>query len=129
MSTPGPSEIERIEPHAGGIAQRLNWLRAGVLGANDGIVSTAAVAVGVAGATADRAPVFLAGIESADEAVLRSFADAIARPRYPLYLDLPRPRTHLGQIMRRLHPHQRSARTPSRSGSPAIGARRDGRRD
>lgn len=62
MSTPGPSEIERIEPHAGGIAQRLNWLRAGVLGANDGIVSTAAVAVGVAGATADRAPVFLAGI-------------------------------------------------------------------
>lgn len=31
-----------------GLAQRLNWLRAGVLGANDGIVSTAAVVVGAA---------------------------------------------------------------------------------
>ncbi|MCU4671858.1 VIT family protein [Microbacterium fluvii] len=49
------------EPHAPGLAQRLNWLRAGVLGANDGIVSTAAVAVGVAGATSEVAPVFLAG--------------------------------------------------------------------
>ncbi|QAY60485.1 VIT family protein [Microbacterium protaetiae] len=49
------------EPHAPGLAQRLNWLRAGVLGANDGIVSTAAVAVGVAGATDAVGPVFLAG--------------------------------------------------------------------
>lgn len=32
-------------------ASRLNWLRAGVLGANDGIVSIAALVVGVAGAT------------------------------------------------------------------------------
>jgi VIT1/CCC1 family predicted Fe2+/Mn2+ transporter len=39
------------EPHTGGVASRLNWLRAGVLGANDGIVSVAAVVVGVAGAT------------------------------------------------------------------------------
>ena len=30
---------------------RLNWLRAGVLGANDGIVSIAGLVVGVAGAT------------------------------------------------------------------------------
>lgn len=49
------------EPHRPGIAQRLNWLRAGVLGANDGIVSTAAVAVGVAGATSDVYPVLVAG--------------------------------------------------------------------
>src|SRR3546814_8043521 len=35
------------EPGAGGIANRLNWLRAGVMGANDGIVSTAAMVVGV----------------------------------------------------------------------------------
>ena len=41
------------EPHGGGIATRLNWLRAGVLGANDGIVSVAAIVVGVAGATTD----------------------------------------------------------------------------
>jgi vacuolar iron transporter family protein len=39
------------EPHSGGLANRLNWLRAGVLGANDGIVSVAAIAVGVAAAT------------------------------------------------------------------------------
>jgi VIT1/CCC1 family predicted Fe2+/Mn2+ transporter len=50
------------EPHRPGLAQRLNWLRAGVLGANDGIVSVAAVAVGVAGATGEVAPVFLAGV-------------------------------------------------------------------
>ncbi|MBT9605196.1 VIT family protein [Microbacterium sp.] len=50
------------EPHRQGLAQRLNWLRAGVLGANDGIVSTAAVVVGVAGATSEIAPVFVAGL-------------------------------------------------------------------
>ncbi|MFH5824984.1 VIT family protein [Georgenia sp. AZ-5] len=46
---------------AGGLAQRLNRLRAGVLGANDGIVSTAAVVVGVAGATSSPGPVLTAG--------------------------------------------------------------------
>lgn len=44
-----------------GLSQRLNWLRAGVLGANDGIVSTAAVVVGVAGATAATGPILTAG--------------------------------------------------------------------
>ncbi|ALV44755.1 hypothetical protein MB46_03735 [Arthrobacter alpinus] len=44
------------------IAQRLNWLRAGVLGANDGIVSVAAVAVGVAGATSETGPILTAGM-------------------------------------------------------------------
>lgn len=39
------------EPHDRGTGQRLNWLRAGVLGANDGIVSTAGVVIGVAAAT------------------------------------------------------------------------------
>lgn len=46
----------------GEIAQRLNWLRAGVLGANDGIVSVAAVAVGVAGATEGTGPLLTAGL-------------------------------------------------------------------
>jgi VIT1/CCC1 family predicted Fe2+/Mn2+ transporter len=45
-----------------GIAQRLNWLRAGVLGANDGIVSVAAIIVGVAGATPSNAPIVTAGL-------------------------------------------------------------------
>lgn len=50
------------EPHGAGIAGRLNWLRAGVLGANDGIVSVAAIVVGVAGATSAIAPILTAGI-------------------------------------------------------------------
>lgn len=45
-----------------GMAQRLNWLRAGVLGANDGIVSVAAIVVGVAGATSGTASILTAGI-------------------------------------------------------------------
>lgn len=57
----------RAEPHAVGshgaeLSSRLNWLRAGVLGANDGIVSVAALVVGVAGATADSGPIVAAGL-------------------------------------------------------------------
>jgi len=48
---PGPSH-----------AARLNWLRAGVLGANDGIISTAGLVVGVAGATSAIGPILTAGL-------------------------------------------------------------------
>jgi VIT1/CCC1 family predicted Fe2+/Mn2+ transporter len=50
------------EPHGGGFNNRLNWLRAGVLGANDGIVSTAGIVMGVAGATTDRGAIVVAGV-------------------------------------------------------------------
>jgi vacuolar iron transporter family protein len=50
------------EPHDAGVAGRLNWLRAGVLGANDGIVSVASIVVGVAGATPVLAPIVTAGV-------------------------------------------------------------------
>jgi vacuolar iron transporter family protein len=50
------------EPHSDGLANRLNWLRAGVLGANDGIVSVAAIAVGVAGATPELGPIVAASV-------------------------------------------------------------------
>lgn len=50
------------ERHGGGLNARLNRLRAGVLGANDGIVSVAGLVVGVAGVTTARAPLFTAGI-------------------------------------------------------------------
>ncbi|WP_375483485.1 VIT family protein [uncultured Jatrophihabitans sp.] len=50
------------EPHDSERAGRLNWLRAGVLGANDGIVSTAGIVVGVAGATTATGPIFTAGL-------------------------------------------------------------------
>ncbi|MFF5794348.1 VIT1/CCC1 transporter family protein [Paeniglutamicibacter sp. NPDC012692] len=53
------------EPHDAGVAARLNWLRAGVLGANDGIVSVAAVVVGVAGATTANGPIIAAGAAAA----------------------------------------------------------------
>ena len=43
-------------------AQRIGWLRAAVLGANDGIVSTASLIVGVASAQASRADVLVAGV-------------------------------------------------------------------
>ncbi|XBB65859.1 VIT family protein [Nocardioides sp. WV_118_6] len=55
----GPHEDE---PHEQGFNNRLNWLRAGVLGANDGIVSTAGIVLGVAGATTDRSAILIAGI-------------------------------------------------------------------
>lgn len=42
-------------------AERVGWLRAGVLGANDGIVSTASLIIGVAAAQATPAAVLLAG--------------------------------------------------------------------
>ena len=50
------------EPHGAALSGRLNWLRAGVLGANDGIVSTAGLVVGVAGATTSTGPILTAGI-------------------------------------------------------------------
>ncbi|TWI04786.1 VIT1/CCC1 family predicted Fe2+/Mn2+ transporter [Luteimonas cucumeris] len=48
-----------IEPHRGA---RTGWLRAAVLGANDGIVSTASLMVGVAAASSDHRQVLLAGL-------------------------------------------------------------------
>jgi vacuolar iron transporter family protein len=50
------------EQHDTSLGARLNRLRAGVLGANDGIVSTAGLVVGVAGATVERAPIATAGV-------------------------------------------------------------------
>jgi VIT1/CCC1 family predicted Fe2+/Mn2+ transporter len=50
------------EPHQDNISGRLNWLRAGVLGANDGIVSTAGIVLGVAGATTSLTAIITAGI-------------------------------------------------------------------
>lgn len=48
-----------LSPH---YIHKSNWLRAAVLGANDGILSTASIAVGVASASAERAPIVLASL-------------------------------------------------------------------
>ncbi|MFF2505652.1 VIT family protein [Streptomyces sp. NPDC058067] len=50
------------EAHGGALGTRLNWLRAAVLGANDGVVSTAGLVVGVAGATENRGTLLTAGL-------------------------------------------------------------------
>ncbi len=57
-----PQRTHPGEPHYGRFASRLNWLRACVLGANDGIVSVAGIVTGVAGATTARGPILTAGI-------------------------------------------------------------------
>jgi VIT1/CCC1 family predicted Fe2+/Mn2+ transporter len=59
VTTAGP---HADEPHQGGLNNRLNWLRAGVLGANDGIVSTAGIVIGAVGATSDRSAILIAGV-------------------------------------------------------------------
>ncbi|GAB5376122.1 MAG: VIT family protein [Acuticoccus sp.] len=51
---PKPSEMHRID--------RIGWLRAAVLGANDGLVSTASLVVGVASAGSSAQTVLLAGV-------------------------------------------------------------------
>lgn len=53
---PRSTHLERHYTH------RIGWLRAAVLGANDGIVSTAALVVGVAAAESGRGPVLVAGL-------------------------------------------------------------------
>jgi len=51
------------EPHpTGGTGTRLNWLRAAVLGANDGIISVASIIVGIAGAISDVRTVIIGGV-------------------------------------------------------------------
>lgn len=59
--TAEPTPPHDDEPH-GDHSAMLNWLRAGVLGANDGIVSTAGLVIGVAGATSDETAILVAGI-------------------------------------------------------------------
>jgi vacuolar iron transporter family protein len=59
------AELAHLEHEHGeteGLSNRLNWLRAGVLGANDGIVSVAGIVMGVAGATDHRPTILIAGV-------------------------------------------------------------------
>ena len=51
--------MRHVERHR---AERIGWLRAAVLGANDGIVSTASLVVGVAAASPTHGAVLTAGV-------------------------------------------------------------------
>lgn len=55
-------DIPHVEAHPRDPLAHTNWLRAAVLGANDGVVSIAALVVGVAGASAGSHAVLVAGI-------------------------------------------------------------------
>ena len=95
------------EPHSGGLAARLNWLRAGVLGANDGIVSTAGLVVGVAAATTARSPIVTAGIAGlAAGAVAMALGEyvSVSSQRDTERALLAKERTELEQ-----HPHRELA--------------------
>lgn len=101
-----PTHLERH------FTQRISWLRAAVLGANDGIVSTASLVVGVSAAQAARHDVLVAGIAglvagamsmAAGEYVsVSSQADTeradIDRERQELAADEPFEREELTQI-------------------------------
>ena len=91
---------------------RIGWLRASVLGANDGIVSTASVVLGVAAANASTNAVLVAGVAglvagamsmAAGEYVsVRSQADTeaadLARERAELAADVPAEQRELASI-------------------------------
>ena len=62
VESPSDAAYPADYPDAPNVARRLNWLRAGVLGANDGIVSTAGLVVGVAAATRAAPLIFTAGL-------------------------------------------------------------------
>ncbi|WP_298591795.1 VIT family protein [uncultured Kocuria sp.] len=57
-----PAGVPLEEAGGGTIASRLNWLRAAVMGANDGIVSTAGMVVGVAGAAVSTNALLASGV-------------------------------------------------------------------
>jgi VIT1/CCC1 family predicted Fe2+/Mn2+ transporter len=52
---------EHVEPHTADSGHKLNWLRAAVLGANDGIISVASIIAGIAGATSDLRTILIGG--------------------------------------------------------------------
>jgi VIT1/CCC1 family predicted Fe2+/Mn2+ transporter len=55
--------MSRLKAHAENhLVDRIGWLRAAVLGANDGIVSTASLIVGVAAASANSSDILIAGV-------------------------------------------------------------------
>ena len=63
MMYPRESAISRLRHHPENhLVERIGWLRAAVLGANDGIISTASLIVGVAAAAAKQNDVLIAGI-------------------------------------------------------------------
>lgn len=70
------------DPHYLG---RSNWLRAAVLGANDGIVSVSALVVGVAAANPDRNAILIAGVAGLAAVAMSRRANMRPSPPNPIW--------------------------------------------
>ncbi|MBP3222508.1 MAG: VIT family protein [Actinomycetaceae bacterium] len=57
-----PSALKENTHEIGSLSEKLNWLRAAVLGANDGILSTAGLVTGITGAALDHKAILTSGI-------------------------------------------------------------------
>lgn len=92
-----PVKKAHKETHA---AARLNWLRAGVLGANDGLISTASLVMGVAAAQMADGQVFTAGLAGLVGGALSMAAGeyvSVSSQRDSEEADLSRERLELAQ--------------------------------
>lgn len=84
------------ERHLGG---RAAWLRAAVLGANDGLISTASLMIGVAAAVTTRSTILVAGIAGLTAGALSMAAGeyvSVSSQRDTEHADLARERSELG---------------------------------
>jgi len=79
----------------------LNWLRAAVLGANDGIVSVSSIILGVAGATSARHTIFIAGLAGL---VAGAFSMAVGE-YVSVSSQRDTERSYIRREKRRLHEH------------------------
>ena len=95
------SEHRASENHLG---NRTAWLRAAVLGANDGLISTSALMVGVAAADSGRAAILLAGIAGLTAGALSMAAGeyvSVSSQRDAELAELDRERAELAGIYRK----------------------------
>lgn len=91
------SSHRQAERHLGG---RAAWLRAGVLGANDGLISTASLIVGVAAADSSRSAILVAGIAGLTAGALSMAAGeyvSVSSQRDTERADLERERRELAE--------------------------------
>jgi VIT1/CCC1 family predicted Fe2+/Mn2+ transporter len=88
----------KAERHLGG---RAAWLRAAVLGANDGLISTASLIVGVAAASGSRSAILVAGIAGLTAGALSMAAGeyvSVSSQRDTEQADLARERAELASM-------------------------------
>jgi VIT1/CCC1 family predicted Fe2+/Mn2+ transporter len=92
------SHSHRISHHEGHRTGRTGWLRAAVLGANDGLISIAGIVVGVAAANAPAPDVLLAGVAGLVAGALSMAAGeyvSVSSQRDSEHADLARERREL----------------------------------